>query len=135
MSVDAAIKGRHAGSYPHRIKERRVKDLRTEGGYMPNITTAAKKLKITVVIDSAPLIQLGVPPDNAPPRTVVTVIVGGRTLVADIATKSIRKTVKTLEEHGPENVVLVLQGALGASNTIEEAGITAQVKQLDKGAA
>jgi hypothetical protein len=102
---------------------------------MPNIVTTAKKLKITVVIDSVPFVQLGVPPDNAPPRTVVTVTVGGRTLVADIATKSIRKTVKTLQEHSPENVVLVLQGALGTSNTIEEAGITAQVKQLEKGAA
>jgi hypothetical protein len=102
---------------------------------MPNIVTTAKKLKITVVIDSVPFVQLGVPPDNAPPRTVVTVTVGGRTLVADIATKSIRKTVKALQEHGPENVVLVLQGALGASNTVEEAGITAQVKQSEKGAA
>jgi hypothetical protein len=102
---------------------------------MPNIATTAKKLKITVVIDPTPFVQLGVPPDNAPQRTVVTVTVGGRTLVADIATKSIRKTVKTLQEHGPENVVLVLQGALGATNTIEEAGITAQVKQSDKGAA
>jgi len=55
---------------------------------MPNIVTTARKLKITVVIDSAPFVQLGVPPDNAPPRTVVTVTVGGRTLVADIATKS-----------------------------------------------
>jgi hypothetical protein len=102
---------------------------------MPKIVTTAKKLKITVVLDSAPFVQLGVPPDNAPPRTVVSVTVGGRTLVADIATKSIRKTVKALQEHGPENVVLVLQGALGASNAIEEAGITAQVKQSDKGAA
>jgi hypothetical protein len=53
---------------------------------MANIVTTAKKL-----IDSAPFVQLGVPPDNAPPRTVVTVTVGGRTLAADIATKSIRK--------------------------------------------
>jgi hypothetical protein len=30
--------------------------------------------------------------------------------------------------------VLVLQGALGANNTIEETGITAQAKQSDKGA-
>jgi hypothetical protein len=102
---------------------------------MPNIATTAKKLKITVVIDSAPFIQLGVPPDNAPPRTAVTVTVGGRTFGADIATKSIRKTVKALQEHGPENVVLMLQGALGANNTIEEAGLSAQVKQSDRGAA
>lgn len=102
---------------------------------MPNIVTTAKKLKITIVIDSAAFVELGVPPDNAPPRTVVTVTVGGRTVVADIATKSVRKTVKTLQEHGPENVVLVLQGTLGASTTVEEAGITAQVKQSDKGAA
>jgi hypothetical protein len=92
------------------------------------IATAAKKLKITVVVDSAPFLKVGIPPDNAPPRTTVTVAVANRMVTADLATKAIRKVVRSLQEHGPENVSLVMQGALAVNNHIEEAGIVAQVK-------
>jgi hypothetical protein len=95
---------------------------------MLTLTTTARKLKITAVLDAAPFVKMGVPPDNAPSRTSLTVAVGGRTVTADIATKSVRKAVKQLLEHGAENVALVLQGALTADNRVEEAGITAQVK-------
>jgi hypothetical protein len=95
---------------------------------MLTLKSTAKKLKVTLVIDAAPFVQTGVPPDNAPARTTVAVTVGGRTVTADIATKSVRKAVKALLEHGIENVALVLQGALTSSDNIEEAGITAQVK-------
>jgi hypothetical protein len=80
------------------------------------------------VLESAPFVQQGIPPDGAPPRTTVTVSVGGRSVVADLATKSVRKAVKTLLEHGAQNTTLILQGSLAADNRIEEAGIVAQVK-------
>ena len=95
---------------------------------MLNLTTTARKLKITAVLDAASFVKLGVPPDDAPPRTNLVVTIGDRTVTADIATKSVRKTVKALQEHGPENVTLILQGALTASNNVEEAGLVAQVK-------
>jgi hypothetical protein len=95
---------------------------------MLKLATTARKLKITAVLDAAPFVQMGVPADNVPSRMVLTVAVGGRTVTADLATKSIRKAVKTLVEHGAENVALVLQGALAADNSIEEAGLVAQVK-------
>jgi hypothetical protein len=95
---------------------------------MLTLTTTARKLKITAVIDAAPFVKLGVPPDDAPPRTTLTVAVGGRTITADLATKSVRKAMKTLLEHGTENVVLVLQGELNAQNQVESAGVVAQVK-------
>jgi hypothetical protein len=95
---------------------------------MTNLNTTARKLKVTSVLDSAPFVQQGIPPDGAPPRTTVTVSVGGRTLVADLATKSVRKAVKALLEHGAQNATLILQGSLAADNSIEEAGIVAQVK-------
>jgi hypothetical protein len=95
---------------------------------MLKLATTARKLKITAVIDAAPFVKLGVPPDNAPPRTTIVVDVGGRMLSVDIATKSVRKAVKTLLEHGEQNVALVLQGALAADNRVEEAGLVAQVK-------
>ncbi len=95
---------------------------------MLSLKTNAKKLKVTLVLESAPFVQMGVPPDNAPSRTTVSVNVSGRSVTADIATKSVRKAVKQLLEHGAQNVTLMLQGALAANNSLEEAGLVAQVK-------
>jgi hypothetical protein len=95
---------------------------------MLKLATTARKLKITVVLDAAPFVNLGVPPDDAPSRTSLVVAVGDRAVTADIATKSVRKAVRTLLEHGEQNVALVLQGSLAADNSVEEAGIVAQVK-------
>ena len=95
---------------------------------MLELATSARKLKITAVLDAAPFVKLGVPPDNAPPRINLVVTVGDRTLHADIATKSVRKAVKSLLENGEQDVVLLLQGTLAADNHVEEAGLVAQVK-------
>jgi hypothetical protein len=95
---------------------------------MLTLKTSAKKLKVTLVLESAPFVQMGVPPDSAPPRTTITVNVSGRTVTADIATKSVRKAVKQLLEHGAQNVTLILQGALAANDCMEEAGLVAQAK-------
>jgi hypothetical protein len=92
------------------------------------LAAAARKLKVTMIIDAAPFAALRAVPDIAPPRTELTVAVGGRTVTADVATKSVRKAVKTLTENGEDKVVLMLQGVLGSDNRIEEAGLTAQVK-------
>ena len=92
------------------------------------LTTTARKLKVTMMIDAAPFAALRTVPDSAPSRTELTVTVAGRTVTADLATKSVRKAVKTLTENGADNVVLIMQGVLSSDNRIEEAGITAQVK-------
>ena len=92
------------------------------------LTTTARKLKVTLMIDAAPFAALRAVSDNAPSRTDITITVGDRTISADLATKSVRKAVKTLIEHGTDNVVLILQGILTSNNRIEEAGIAAQVK-------
>jgi hypothetical protein len=87
-----------------------------------------RKLRITVVMDAAPFVQVGVPPDTAPSRTTVVVSVAGRTVTAEISTKSIRRAVKALQEHGPNNITLTLQGALAANNHLDEAGLVAKIK-------
>ena len=92
------------------------------------LTTTARKLKVTLMIDAAPFAALRTVPDNAPPRTDITITVGDRTVSADLATRSVRKVVKALADHGTDNVVLILQGILTSNNRIEEAGIAAQVK-------
>jgi hypothetical protein len=53
------------------------------------LATTAKKLKVTLVIDAAPLVALRAVPDNAPSRTELTIAVGGRIVAADVATKSV----------------------------------------------
>jgi hypothetical protein len=94
------------------------------------VATTAKKLKVTLLIDAAPLMALRAVPDNAPSRTDISVTVGGRTVTADIATKSVRKVVKALADHGADNVAVILQGVLTVGNRVEEAGLVGQVKQL-----
>jgi hypothetical protein len=91
-------------------------------------TRTARKLRITVMMDAAPFVQMDVPPDIAPSRTTVVVSVAGRTVTADLSTKSIRRAVKALQEHGPDNITLVLQGALAANNHLDEAGLVAKMK-------
>jgi hypothetical protein len=49
-------------------------------------------------------------------------------VTADLSTKSIRRAVKALQEHGPDNITLVLQGALAANNHLDEAGLVAKMK-------
>jgi hypothetical protein len=92
------------------------------------ISTTARKLKVTMVIDAAPFAALRAVPDNAPARTEITIVVGGRTASADIATKSLRKVLKTLADQGSDKVVVIIQGALVAGDRIEEAGLVGQVK-------
>jgi ubiquinone/menaquinone biosynthesis C-methylase UbiE len=58
-----------------------------------------KPASFDAVMDAAPFVQIGVPPDTAPSRTTVVVSVAGRTVTADLATKSVRKPVKALREH------------------------------------
>jgi hypothetical protein len=92
------------------------------------LTTTARKLKVTMMIDAAPFAALRAVPDSASSRTELTVAVAGRTITADLATKSVRKAVKTLTENGADKVVLIIQGVLSSDNRLEEAGLIAQVK-------
>ena len=91
------------------------------------IKATAHKLKITTLLDPALFAALAIS-DKAPSRTLITVEVAGRTVHADVATRSIRRAVKTIEEHGLDGVALLLQGSLAASGAINEAGLSAQPK-------
>jgi hypothetical protein len=99
------------------------------------VRTTSRKLKVTLVIDAAPLMALQAISDGAPARTEITIAVGGRTVTADIATKSLRKVLKTLADHGPDKVVVIIQGVLAAGDRIEAAGLVVQVKAAAEPAA
>jgi hypothetical protein len=58
----------------------------------------------------------------------VKVHVTGRTLVADLNAKSVRKAQATIREAGAETLACILQGKLQPDNTLGEAGLAVQVK-------
>jgi hypothetical protein len=91
------------------------------------VTTSAKKLKLTAVIQAEPLRKLHIA-DNAPARTDLVVMIEGREFHCDIATKSVRKANKTLNECEPGTAVCLIQGVLGSRDTILEAGLVVQVR-------
>jgi hypothetical protein len=62
---------------------------------MTEIRTSTRKLKVTCVLDPAPIAALRIAELTAP-RTVLTVEVGGRRLKADLNIKSLRKVCVTL---------------------------------------
>jgi hypothetical protein len=86
---------------------------------------AAKTIKLTVVLEAAAVAAIVVP-DGGRPRIVVSA--AGRRLTAELNPKTLRKTVATIREHGPDQVAVMLQGKLAAGDVIEEGAITAQVK-------
>ena len=88
------------------------------------ITTTAKSLKVTAVIDAAPFEGFAIPPGAKP---VVAITVGERVYRCELNPKSLRKAVALLDEHEPANVVLIVQGKLNGT-VIEEAGIAATVR-------
>ena len=86
----------------------------------------AKALKVALVLDPAAIQAFRVP--NGDIRTTIAINVAGRTVTADLASKSIRKAAATIAEHGVNGVVCVLQGKLQADDTPAEAGLAAQIK-------
>lgn len=91
------------------------------------IVTSAKKLKVTAVVDAAPFAALVTISDNAPSRTALFIAIEGMNITADISTKSLRRAVKTLNEHSADNVMLIIQGTL-TGNSITECGLVANIK-------
>lgn len=101
---------------------------------MPRVAATARKLKVTTVLDTAAFATMQLS-DSAMPRSELTVNVNGRQFRADIATKSLRRVLASIAEHGADGVVVLIQGVLGTGDTISEAGLTAQPKAPAKATA
>jgi hypothetical protein len=89
-------------------------------------TLTAKNLKVTVVLTPAEVLALSAP--DGSPRCVVRVNVAGRTVVADLNAKSVRKAIATIRTAGVDGVACILQGKLNADDTLGEAGLAVQLK-------
>ena len=86
----------------------------------------ARALKCVLVLDPAAVQAFRVP--NGDIRTTIPISVAGRTVAADLASKSIRKAATAIAEHGAEAVACVLQGKLLAGDVLSEAGLAVQLR-------
>jgi hypothetical protein len=86
----------------------------------------ARALKASLLLDPAALAGVEVP--NGLPKVTLRVAVPGKTIVAEVNAKSLRRTVAAIAAVGPNGVAVVLQGKLEEGNRLTEAGIAAQPK-------
>lgn len=82
----------------------------------------AKALKLTAVVDPAELLEVYVPPGQ--PRIDVELAVPGRVLTASLNAKSLRRAIAAVKSGG--DYAVIVQGKIGRTTAIEEAGISAQ---------
>ena len=86
----------------------------------------SRALKASVVLDPAALVGVEVP--NGLSKVTLRVAVPGKTIVAEVNAKSLRRTVAAIAAAGPNGVAVVLQGKLEDEDRLTEAGIAAQPK-------
>ena len=82
-------------------------------------------LKATVVLDASQLAGFEVP--NGQPRVAFTIDVGGHAITGEFNSKSLRRVVTAIAEHGTEGIAVIAQGRL-VGDALEDAGIVAQPK-------
>jgi hypothetical protein len=80
----------------------------------PGLTIPVKGLKVTTLVSPLLLTPDLVPPEGQPAGEVrIDLDVGGKLTVAcTLNGKGVRRALKTIAEHGPDNVVVLLQGNL-----------------------
>jgi hypothetical protein len=104
---------------------------------MKDLVIPVKGLKINTLLPPAALPADLVPPEPQPAgNPAIVLALEGSPLVvrASLNGKSVRRALKTIAEHGPENVNVVLQGNLKPATTpggpfvLDGAGLTATPK-------
>jgi hypothetical protein len=92
---------------------------------MARLTLSARALKISVPLDPAEVRALHIPDNQT--RAQLAITCEGKTYLADIATKALRKAKGIIAANRVENVFAMVQGKL-KGNEIIECGLVAQVK-------
>ena len=67
-----------------------------------------------MVLDAAEVEAALLPFATVNARIPMMVAADGRKLKTDFAPRAVRRLLTTIEEHGPENVAVLIQGKLGA---------------------
>jgi hypothetical protein len=106
----------------------------------PRLTAPVKGLKVTTLLSPASLTPDLVPPDGQPAgELAIDLDVAGKLVVHVLVNgKSVRRALKTIAEHGPDNVVVLLQGNLipgevPGTFVLDCPGLTAQPKAPKEG--
>jgi hypothetical protein len=86
----------------------------------------SRALKASVVLDPAALAGVVVPDGLS--KVTLHVAALGKTIIAEVNAKSLRRTVAAVAAAGPNGVAVVLQGKLEEGNRLTGAGISAQPK-------
>jgi hypothetical protein len=89
-------------------------------------TLTAKSIKATLVLN--PNEVATIPTSEGKPRCIVRVNVAGRTVVADLNAKSVRKAIATIRAAGVDGVACIFQSKFNADDTLGEAGLSVQLK-------
>lgn len=92
------------------------------------IALQAKTVKVTLLLDPVLILGASKAIDEATGRVPLRVSVAGRTITADVAAKSLRRTLTSIREAGPDGIAVILQGVLMAGDVLSEASIAAQLK-------
>jgi hypothetical protein len=94
-------------------------------------TLTASRLKVTTMLNATELLAIAAP--EGKPRITLRIRLPGRTVTAEIASKSLRKAQTAIREAGADSIAPVLQGRLVAGDVIAEAGLSAQPKAAKPG--
>ena len=86
----------------------------------------SRALKASVVLDPAALTGVVVP--NGLAKVTLRVAVPGKTIVAEVNAKSLRRTIAAIDAAEPDGVAVVVQGKLESGDRLAEAGVVAQPK-------
>lgn len=87
----------------------------------------ARNINVQIILDPMQLAGARVR-DDAPKMTTMEIAAGGREILADVVTKSLRRAIRNVMEHGSDGVKLIIQGKLTSENSLLDAGFNVQVK-------
>lgn len=92
---------------------------------MHDIVVNGRSMRVVLPLAPENLMLIKLPNEK---RTRLRIQIHGRMIVAEIATKSLRKAIAVIAEHGADGVAAFVQGKLAPGNIVEEAGLIAQPK-------
>jgi hypothetical protein len=96
--------------------------------------SAQSGVQIKVPLNASEVAAAFQPFANAAARVPIMIRLEGWRLTAAFTPKAIRKVLALLQDHGPERVVIFVQGKLGQGDQVLGAGLVTQLKPLKQAA-
>lgn len=93
---------------------------------MNEIVLKGRTCKVMIPLEHEALKGIRVPDDQRRMKLQIQLI-GGK-MTAEISTKSMRRAIAAIAEHGSNDVAIIVQGKLTPGNIVQDAGLMAQLK-------